>query len=93
MAPVFMKSEKFQKFSETVAGQILIWITLKLYTIIGMGWCVAPLALLGYNRWWPLYRSLWFFGYILWLPWPIYKPILKQLLGGSTTKKSEELTQ
>lgn len=93
MAPVFARSEKFQKFSQTFVGQALIWITLKLYTIIGMGWCVAPLALLGFNRWWTLYCSLWFFGYILWLPWPIYKPLLKQLLGSKRPEKSEKLSQ
>lgn len=91
MEPVFTRSEKFKQFSETFIGNVIIWITLKLYTIVGMGWCLAPLAMLSYTKWWTVYRSLWFFGFILWLPWPIYKPLLKQLLG--STKKSTEKSQ
>lgn len=87
MEPVFSRSEKFQAFASTAYGSLLIWITLKLYTIVGMGWCLAPLAMLSAAKWWTFYQSLWFFGFILWLPWPIYKPLLKQLLGSS--KKAE----
>lgn len=90
MEPVFTRSEKFMKFAESAPGTIIIWIVLKLYTIIGMGFCVAPLALLSFNKWWTLYTSLWYFGFILWFPWPIYKPLLKQLLG---SKRPEKKTQ
>lgn len=83
MEPVFTRSDKFQWFANTTIGGILIWIALKLYTIIGMGWCLAPLALLSWTKWVIFYKSLWFFGFLLWLPWPIYKPILKLLLGSS----------
>lgn len=90
MAPVFDNSEKFQHFAKTLAGQIIIWIVLKLYTVLGMGFCFAPLVLLSFNRYWALHRSIWFFGYLLWLPWPIYKPLLKKLLG---SKKPERKTK
>lgn len=90
MEPVFTRSEKFSNFAKTMYGQVLIWIALKLYTFIGMGFCFGPLVLLSFGKWWALHRSVWFFGYILWLPWPIYKPLLKQLLG---TKKAERHSQ
>ncbi|XP_031630809.1 lysophospholipid acyltransferase 5 [Contarinia nasturtii] len=86
MEPVFARSEQFQKFANTLAGKVIIFILLKLYTFIGMGFCFGPLVLLSFHRWWALHRSLWFYGYILWFSWPIYKPVLKQLLG---TKKAE----
>lgn len=86
MEPVFARSDKFQNFAKTSIGQLIIFILLKLYTFIGMGFCFSPLVLLSFSRWWALHRSLWFYGYLLWLPWPLYKPLLKQLLG---TKRAE----
>ncbi|XP_055316945.1 lysophospholipid acyltransferase 5 isoform X3 [Sitodiplosis mosellana] len=86
MEPVFSQSEKFANFANTLVGKVIIFILLKLYTFIGMGYCFAPLVLLSFSKWWALHYSLWFYGYLLWLPWPIYKPLLKQLLG---TKKAE----
>lgn len=90
MAPVFDNSEKFQNFAKSLPGQIIIFIVLKLYTVLGMGFCFSPLVLLSFHRYWTLHRSLWFFGYILWLPWPIYKPLLKNLLG---SKRPERKTK
>jgi len=90
MAPVFTQSEKFNKFANTFAGQVILWVVMKLYTVLGMGFCFAPLVLLKFNKYWTLQQSLWFYGYILFLPWPIYKPLLQQILG---TKKVERKTQ
>lgn len=90
MEPVFSRSEKFNKFANTLVGQVLIWIVLKLYTVLGMGFCFGPLVLLSFNRYLTLYQSLWFYGFFLFIPWPIYKPLLKKLLG---TKKAERHSQ
>lgn len=80
MVPIFTKSEKIQKINENPVGHAVFWILLKLYTIVGMGWCLAPLALLTLERWWAVYKASWLFGFVLWLPWPLYKPLLKSLL-------------
>lgn len=90
MEPVFSNSEKFQNFARTLPGQILIFIVLKLYTVLGMGFCFAPLVLLSFSKYWALHRSLWFFGYILWLPWPIYKPLLIKLLGSKKPERKKQ---
>lgn len=89
--PVFARSEKFQKFASTLVGQVTIWILLKVYTVIGMGFCLTPIALLSFHRWWKVYQSVWFYGVFLWYGWPLYKPALKTVLGSS--KKSEQKKQ
>lgn len=91
MEPVFSRSEKFQKFAANPAGKAIVWLLLKLYTVIGMGFCLAPLALLSFARWWAVYKSVWFYGIFLWWGWPVYKPVIKSLLGSS--KKTERKTQ
>lgn len=91
MDPVFARSEKFQKFATSTVGQVIIWILLKLYTILGMGFCLAPLALLSFSRWWIVYKSIWFYGIFLWCAWPAYKPVVQSLLG--PYKKVERKTQ
>lgn len=90
MEPVFSRSEKFNNFANTFIGKVIIFILLKLYTFIGMGYCFAPLVLLSFNKWWALHCSLWFYGYLLWLPWPIYKPLLKKLLGTKKIERKKE---
>lgn len=91
MEPVFSRSEKFQAFARNPAGQAIIWVLLKLYTVVGMGFCLAPLALLSFSRWWIVYRSVWFYGIFLWWGWPAYKPLIKSLLG--PFQKTERKTQ
>lgn len=90
MAPVFDNSVKFQSFAKTVPGQVIIWLVLKAYTVFGMGFCFSPLVLLSFDKWWTLHSSMWYYGYILWLPWPLYKPLLINLLG---SKKPQRKTQ
>lgn len=91
MEPVFTKSDKFQEFATTAYGSATIWILLKIYTVLGMGFCVSPLVLLSFHRWWKVYKSVWFYGFLLWWGWPAYKPVLRNLLGGS--KKSDAKSQ
>lgn len=79
--PIFSRSEKWQKACENPVLRAFVWILLKLYTSIGMGWCVAPLVYLTFSKWWSIFCSAWFIGFIVWLPWPLYVPILKNLLG------------
>lgn len=90
MAPVFTGSQKFRNFAKTTAGKVFIWAALRLYTVIGMGFCVAPMIVRSFDKSWALYRSVWFFGYFFWLPWPVYIPVLMKLLG---SKKAEGHSQ
>lgn len=89
--PVFANSEKFQRAAGNPAMKALIWVLLKLYTLIGMGWCLAPLVYLTAWKWWSVFCSCWFLGFLVWFTWPIYVPILKSLLGSKrkTEKKDK----
>lgn len=90
MVPVFANSEVVQKFNETTIGKAIVWILLKFYTVVGMGFCLAPLGLLTFDRWWAVYKATWMYGFILWFPWPIYKPILKTLLSSKRKPTTDE---
>ncbi|XP_075232979.1 lysophosphatidylcholine acyltransferase 3 protein nessy isoform X2 [Lycorma delicatula] len=58
----------------------LKWIILKTYTLVFMGYCMAPFVLLSYSKWWHVHKSVFLIGHILWMPWMIYRPIVKKLL-------------
>lgn len=54
-----------------------MYILLKAYTIVFMGWSLAPFDLKSFSKWWPVYTSLYFSGFLLFLPWGfVYKPLL-----------------
>ncbi|XP_063220404.1 lysophospholipid acyltransferase 5 [Bacillus rossius redtenbacheri] len=68
----------------------VVWMALKLYTFVFMGWCLAPFALLSFSRWWQVYRSVYFIGFIVFLLWPLYYPIVKKLLTPKSLQKAKE---
>ncbi|CAG4942285.1 unnamed protein product [Colias eurytheme] len=58
----------------------LLYIVLKTYTIVFMGWSLAPFDLKIFWKWWRVYYSLFFSGFLIFLPWPfVYKPLIKKL--------------
>lgn len=66
-------SNKFLKY--------VVYIFLKTYTIVFMGWSLAPFDVKAFSKWWRVYSSLYFSGFILFLPWSfVYKPLLFKAL-------------
>ncbi|XP_077295986.1 lysophosphatidylcholine acyltransferase 3 protein nessy [Arctopsyche grandis] len=60
---------------------VIKFIILKLYVTIFMGYCLIPFTVLSFYKWWPVYQSLYFSGFVLFLPWLfLYKPILRLVL-------------
>lgn len=47
----------------------MIWVALKLYTLIGLAFALAPLVLLTADKWWPLFKVTGFVGIIFYGPW------------------------
>lgn len=59
-----------------------VWFAiLKLYTLIYMGWSLTPFDLKLGHKWIYVYSTMWFSGYILFLPWTFcHKPLLIRLI-------------
>ncbi|XP_041986604.1 lysophospholipid acyltransferase 5 [Aricia agestis] len=58
-----------------------LYALLKMYTIVFMGWSLVPFDLKIFGKWWPIYQSLYFSGFLIFLPWAFaYKPLLKRAL-------------
>lgn len=67
-----------------------VYLLLRLYTFVFMGWCLLPFALLTYDRYWPIYSSVYYVGFIFFGLYPIiYGPILKLLLKSKSPSQLE----
>lgn len=74
------KTELYNKVWNSNA-KYLLYVLLKIYTIVFMGWSLIPFDLKVFSKWWLVYSSLYFSGFLLFLPWGfLYKPQLKKLI-------------
>lgn len=64
-------SERYAKISQHKAFKVVTFIALKLYANIFMGYAFVPFALFSFDKWWPVYKSLYFSGFIFFFPWSI----------------------
>lgn len=77
---ILNKNEAFTKFTQIKIVKIVSYVILKLYATVFLAFCLIPFSLLSFDKWWPVYKSLYFSGFILFFPWPIlYKPIVLAL--------------
>lgn len=78
LEPIISRTEIYHKVWDNTAGKYLLYALLKLYTIVYMGWSLVPFDLKVYNKWMGVYASLYFSGFLLFIPWAFaYKPLLK----------------
>lgn len=67
----------YEKMWSNTAVKYLLYIILKIYTIVFMGWSLVPFDVKSFSKWWGVYTSLYLSGLILFLPWSfVYKPLL-----------------
>ncbi|CAG9558670.1 unnamed protein product [Danaus chrysippus] len=77
---ILSKSDYYHKLWASPAKYILYGI-LKTYTIVFMGWSLIPFDLKVFSKWWQIYASLYFSGFVLFLPWAlVYKPVLLKIM-------------
>ncbi|KAL7023429.1 hypothetical protein ACKWTF_012608 [Chironomus riparius] len=76
--PMFKKNPKFVEFSKKFYVQVIIWLILKLYTFVIAGYCLIPFVFLSFYKWWAIYKKLYFFGFIVILPMPLYAEIVRK---------------
>lgn len=73
---IISKTEIYNKLWNSNA-KYLLYALLKTYTIVFMGWSLIPFDVKVFSKWWRLYASLYFSGFIIFLPWGfVYKPAL-----------------
>ncbi|XP_054267493.1 lysophospholipid acyltransferase 5-like isoform X1 [Macrosteles quadrilineatus] len=56
------------------------WVVLKLYTLVFMGYCMAPFVLLSVHKWFAAFVNTLFVGHALWMGWHLYRPLVKMML-------------
>ncbi|CAK1554805.1 unnamed protein product [Leptosia nina] len=70
------KTQLYEKMWNSYLKGVL-YVLLKMYTIVFMGWSLAPFDLKIFWKWWRVYYSLYFSGLLLFVPWAfVYKPLI-----------------
>lgn len=81
IGPVLQNSEKVQTLLKTRwEARILAWIFMKLYSLVFMGYSLVSFVLLSYPRYNQVYASLYYFGHVFFLSYPLLAPYIKRLI-------------
>ncbi|XP_058792721.1 lysophospholipid acyltransferase 5 [Phymastichus coffea] len=81
MKPVLLKNARLQKaVRSSFLARALIWILLKIYTFVFMGYSLIPFVLLSYSRYIKVYKSVYFIGHVTFLSYPLVAPFVKKAL-------------
>ncbi|KAF9804750.1 hypothetical protein SFRURICE_007653 [Spodoptera frugiperda] len=84
------KTPFYNKMWDNMFLKYSLYIILKTYTIVFMGWSLAPFDAKSFSKWWSIYASLYFSGFVLFLPWAfVYKPLIKSGLKSLEQNKSK----
>ena len=71
----------------------VVHVLLRLYTLVFMGWCLMPFALLKFDRYWGAFSNVYHVGSLTFLLWPVvYAPILR-LVFRKSKKEEKERTE
>ncbi|XP_075990540.1 lysophosphatidylcholine acyltransferase 3 protein nessy [Anticarsia gemmatalis] len=74
---ILNRTDFYHKMWNNNAVKYVLYIILKTYTIVFMGWSLAPFDVKSLSKWWRVYSSLYFSGFLLFLPWAfVYKPLV-----------------
>ncbi|XP_013184936.2 lysophospholipid acyltransferase 5 [Amyelois transitella] len=85
---LMVKTKMYDRMWSHNVVKYLLYIVLKMYTIVFMGWSLVPFDLKVYSKWLKVYSSLYFSGFFLFLPWAFaYKPLIKMAITRLHLKK------
>lgn len=74
---ILRKNERISNFLASPLIKPILFTILKVYTVVFMGWCMVPFNLKTFGKWWRVYGSLFYSGFIFFFPWVfVYKPII-----------------
>ncbi|XP_043279250.1 lysophospholipid acyltransferase 5 isoform X2 [Venturia canescens] len=89
IGPVLMRHEKLQKcLKENLALRVLVWVILKMYTFVFMGYALIPFVLMSSSRYIPVFGSIYYCGHVLFLSYPLVAPFIKRTLKASVESRS-----
>lgn len=87
---MLVKNETIINILSKQSVSIPVSIILRAYAFVFMGWCLLPFALLTYDRYWKVYSSVHYMGFIVFCLYPVlYGPILRLLLKRKTQTHQE----
>jgi len=87
---IWSRSEKVEKWVQdpqiALACKVLGWC----WVFFFLPHCFISFALLTYNKYIPAYFSTYFFIYVIFFTWPLWKGAVKDFLGGPKKEKEEK---
>uniref|UniRef100_A0A182IL59 Lysophospholipid acyltransferase 5 n=1 Tax=Anopheles atroparvus TaxID=41427 RepID=A0A182IL59_ANOAO len=92
--PIFVKNEKLQQLlQQQPLLRALVFIGLKFYTIVWAGWCLVPFVFLSFHKWWSIYTTVRFTGFILFFGGNAFLPaLLRAVLPKSSSPSAAKTT-
>lgn len=62
--------------------------------MVTMGWSLIPFVLLHHTKWWPAYAVHGYYGFIVFMAWPIiWSPILRMIFKSTKSKEKRQHTE
>ncbi|XP_065170284.1 lysophospholipid acyltransferase 5 [Atheta coriaria] len=87
---IFAKNPHLGKYFEPLPVRVLLYILMRLYTLVFMGWCLAPFSLFSFDRYWPVFRAVHYMGIWFFVPWGfLYGPLLRMAVKATRPKVVE----
>lgn len=80
LEPKLERNKTVRKLLDDPKMMPLVWMVLKAYTLVFMGYCLVPFALLSFSKWWQVYSSVYFVGHLFFGLWPLYGRFVKRFL-------------
>lgn len=89
--PILLMNKNVQKLMKYPFMNLITYIILRCYTFVFAGWCLIPFVFLSFPKWWLIYKTVYFSGFILFVPGTfVYKPLLKMILPKSKPRVENE---
>lgn len=85
---VLLRNDAFLSFIGQPLVSVVVYGALKFYTLVGMGWCLVPFVFLSASKWWGVYHTVGYYGFLLYVPFPLYKMALKKILPPNAAVKA-----
>lgn len=91
IVPALKKHEQLQLLLEqNVVARFAIWILLKVYTLIFMGYAIVPFVYLSYPKYMQVYSSVYYCGHVIFFSYPLIAPFIKKAIRPSRSRSHQE---
>ncbi|XP_012263118.2 lysophospholipid acyltransferase 5 [Athalia rosae] len=90
IGPVLESNKKLQALLKNPLSAAIIWVFLKIYTLVFMGYALIPFVLLKRSKYLPVFGSFHWLGHIIFMGYPLIAPFVKSLLREKRSRPHEE---